>query len=214
MVTPFDQTLPGQTAAGGGMPPDSCRLFFLFFSFQRESIMKFSSPASLFQRKQAVKFSLLTFLFRRNKLWSFLAYFFYRRSNSWSFLCLLSFSKESKLVLIAVRVHPFPSRTRQLSSSAPKILGWRRPGKIGSANTKRSGQWKAVCFFFVVGNVIAIWDLSQNKMKLILCGNWARLKELRWKAKKNTLSLYCPGKFDMPALRRAIWQTSGRKTLM
>ena len=42
----------------------------------------------------------------------------------------------TKLVLIAVRVHPFPSRTRQLSSPAPKILGWRRPGKIGSANTK------------------------------------------------------------------------------
>ena len=30
----------------------------------------------------------------------------------------------TKLVLIAVRVHPFPSRTRQLSSLAPKILGW------------------------------------------------------------------------------------------
>ena len=54
-----------------------------------------------------------------------------------SFLCLLSFSKESKLVLIAMRVHPFPSRTRKLSSSAPKILVWRRTGKIGNANTKR-----------------------------------------------------------------------------
>ena len=41
-----------------------------------------------------------------------------------------------KSVLIAVRVHPFPSRTRQLSSLAPKILGWRRPGKIGSADTE------------------------------------------------------------------------------
>ena len=39
-------------------------------------------------------------------------------------------------VLIAVRVHPFPSRTRQLSSLAPKILGRRRPGKIGSADTR------------------------------------------------------------------------------
>ena len=45
----------------------------------------------------------------------------------------------TKSVLIAVRVHPFPSRTRQLSSLAPKILGWRRPGKIGSADTKGSG---------------------------------------------------------------------------
>ena len=44
------------------------------------------------------------------------------------------------MVLIAVRVHPFPFRTRQLSSSAPKILGWRRPGKIDSANTKRRSK--------------------------------------------------------------------------
>ena len=33
-------------------------------------------------------------------------------------------SQKSKLVLIAVRVHPFPSRTRKLSSVVPKILGW------------------------------------------------------------------------------------------
>ena len=48
-------------------------------------------------------------------------------------------SASTKSVLIAVRVHPFPSRTRQLSSLAPKILGWRRPGKIGSADIKGSG---------------------------------------------------------------------------
>ena len=41
-----------------------------------------------------------------------------------------------KLVLIRARVHPFPSRTRKLSSLLLTILGWRRPGKIGSANTK------------------------------------------------------------------------------
>ena len=29
-----------------------------------------------------------------------------------------------------MRFHPFPFRTRQLSSFASKILGWRRPGKI------------------------------------------------------------------------------------
>ena len=46
-------------------------------------------------------------------------------------------STPTKSVLIAVRVHPFPSRTRQLSSLAPKILGWQRPGKIGSADTKK-----------------------------------------------------------------------------
>ena len=36
-----------------------------------------------------------------------------------------------QLVLIRARVHPFPSRTRKLSSLLPTILGWRRPGKIG-----------------------------------------------------------------------------------
>ena len=32
---------------------------------------------------------------------------------------------------MTTRVHPFPSRTRKLSSLVPTILGWRRPGKIG-----------------------------------------------------------------------------------
>ena len=36
-----------------------------------------------------------------------------------------------KLVSIAMRVHPFPFRTRKLSSFAPKILGGQLPGKIG-----------------------------------------------------------------------------------
>ena len=34
-------------------------------------------------------------------------------------------------VVITGRTHPFPYRTRQLSFLVPKILGWRRPGKIG-----------------------------------------------------------------------------------
>ena len=41
-----------------------------------------------------------------------------------------------KLVLIAPRVHPFPYRTRKLSSLAPKILGGRLPGKIGRCQHK------------------------------------------------------------------------------
>ena len=52
-----------------------------------------------------------------------------------------------QLVLIRARVHPFPSRTRKLSSLLPTILGWRRPGKIGSANTKKRHSNK--CLFFV-----------------------------------------------------------------
>ena len=41
-----------------------------------------------------------------------------------------------QLVLIAVRVHLFPSRTQKLSSLAPTILCGRLHGKIGNANTK------------------------------------------------------------------------------
>ena len=43
----------------------------------------------------------------------------------------------NELVLIAVRVHLFPSRTQKLSSHAPTILGGRLPGKIGNANIKK-----------------------------------------------------------------------------
>ena len=39
---------------------------------------------------------------------------------------------------LAVRVHLFPFRTQKLSSSVPKILGWKRPGKIGRCQHKRS----------------------------------------------------------------------------
>ena len=35
-----------------------------------------------------------------------------------------------------MRVHPFPSRTRKLSSSTLTILGWKRPGKISRRQHK------------------------------------------------------------------------------
>ena len=41
-------------------------------------------------------------------------------------------------MLITVRVHPFPSRTRKLSSLVPTILGWKRPGTIGRRQHKYS----------------------------------------------------------------------------
>ncbi len=37
---------------------------------------------------------------------------------------------------MTVRVHPFPSRTRKLSSLVPKILGGKPPGKIGRCRHK------------------------------------------------------------------------------
>ena len=43
-----------------------------------------------------------------------------------------------KLVLMTVRVHLFPSRTQQLSSLVPTILGWKRPGTIGRCQHKEN----------------------------------------------------------------------------
>ena len=41
-------------------------------------------------------------------------------------------------VPMTMRSHPFPSRTRQLSSSVPKILGGQPPGKIGRCRHKKT----------------------------------------------------------------------------
>ena len=51
-----------------------------------------------------------------------------------------------ELVLIRARVHPFPFRTRQLSSFLLTILGWRRPGKITQRLHLSSNE--SCCFFF------------------------------------------------------------------
>ena len=39
-------------------------------------------------------------------------------------------------VFLTQRVHPYPFRTRKLSSAVPKILAWRRVGKIGHSRHK------------------------------------------------------------------------------
>ena len=52
-----------------------------------------------------------------------------------------------QLVLIAVRVHLFPSRTQKLSSLAPTILCGRLHGKIGNANIKN--LFERVGSFFI-----------------------------------------------------------------
>ena len=44
-----------------------------------------------------------------------------------------------KLVSMTQRVHPFPSRTRKLSSVVPKIVPWRRGVKIGRCQYFCSG---------------------------------------------------------------------------
>ena len=49
-------------------------------------------------------------------------------------ICVVQYSRTEVLeesVLQTQRVHPFPFRTRKLSCAVPKILRWRRLGKIG-----------------------------------------------------------------------------------
>ena len=51
---------------------------------------------------------------------------------------------------MTVRVHPFPSRTRQLSSLVPTILGWKRPGTIGRCQHKnRPHGFPCGLFFYL-----------------------------------------------------------------
>ena len=53
-----------------------------------------------------------------------------------------------QLVFLTVRVHLFPFRTQKLSSPVPKILVWRRTGKIGQCQHKKSHLkgWLFLCW--------------------------------------------------------------------
>ena len=46
-------------------------------------------------------------------------------------------------MLLAQRVHLFPFRTQKLSSAEPKILAWRRAGKIGHCRHNMQGNMGA-----------------------------------------------------------------------
>ena len=78
---------------------------------------------------------------------------------------------------MAVRVHPFPSRTRQLSSLALTILGRQRPGKISRRqHPKALNQYTVECFsccggaFFVSMGV----PVAQGEFLLPRRSRWGR----------------------------------------
>ena len=78
-----------------------------------------------------------------------------RKLDNWIKVCYcMKAVAIQQLVLIRARVHPFPSRTRKLSSLLPTILGWRRPGKIGSANTKEVTHASGFSFYRFGGSDI------------------------------------------------------------
>ena len=75
----------------------------------------------------------------------YVLYYFAQRKVKRAFVSALFTSLSgSKSVLMTMRVHPFPFRTRKLSSSVPKILGWRRPGKIGRCRHRCSSIAQSV----------------------------------------------------------------------
>ena len=82
-----------------------------------------------------------------------------------------------KLVLIVTRVHPFPFRTRKLSSFTPKILAWRRAGKIGNANTKETVERLSL---FSSQNI-----LFAKKQGLLRQSLFLSLNQSGWKVEKS-----------------------------
>ena len=53
-------------------------------------------------------------------------------------------------VTMAKGKHLFPSRTQQLSPSAPMVLGWTRPGRIGRCRLPKEKTAKTAVFFLLV----------------------------------------------------------------
>ena len=63
-----------------------------------------------------------------------------------------------------MRIHPFPCRTRKLSSQTPKVLGWKRPGRIGSCQIKETPETVSFLFGSLVESQ-ARWQYSLKKLK-------------------------------------------------
>ena len=62
-------------------------------------------------------------------------------------------------VVMAKGIHLFPYRTQKLSLSAPMVLGWRRPGRVGHCRIpKRTRPHKSgVLFFLDLEMIILPW---------------------------------------------------------
>ena len=67
---------------------------------------------------------------------------------------------------MTVGVHPFPSRTRQLSPLVPTILGWKRPGTIGRRQHKRKRSST------LDGLFSCFWWMGTGYTLLLRCPEW------------------------------------------
>ena len=52
-------------------------------------------------------------------------------------------------VTMAKGTHLFPYRTQKLSLSAPMVLGWRRPGRVGRCRIPHEEAQQMLGFFFL-----------------------------------------------------------------
>ena len=74
---------------------------------------------------------------------------------------------------MTVGVHPFPSRTRQLSPLVPTILGWKRPGTIGRCQHKRKRSSA------LDGLFSCFWRMGTGYTLLLRCPEWPVLAVAR-----------------------------------
>ena len=72
-------------------------------------------------------------------------------------------------VAIAKGIHLFPSRTQKLSLSAPMVLGWRRPGRVGRCRIPHRKAPPFTGGAFLCGNPVL--------RKLRCCGTMFPLNE-------------------------------------
>ena len=74
-------------------------------------------------------------------------------------------------VTMAKGSHLFPYRTQKLSLSAPMVLGWRRPGRVGRCRIpKRKHPTNVGCFLFVPGDCLFSRSISAKYMQCIWLG--------------------------------------------
>ena len=70
-------------------------------------------------------------------------------------------------VAMAKGNHLFPYRTQKLSPSAPMVLGWRRPGRVGRCRIPQKEPIRLSRFFFFIfakmSEVIWLWQTLRNK---------------------------------------------------
>ena len=68
------------------------------------------------------------------------------------------------MVIIAERIHLFPYRTQKLSSPAPKVLGGKLPGRVGSSHVKSSSIYARA---FLYENINIRLVLRRTKKKTV-----------------------------------------------